>query len=246
MMYKEKLNFEIQPIFKTYPSVYNNFLRIEKDCYNRLGYDDSDYDLDSMHGDYVYAVEKARNHFAFGAYHKYGMIGFALGHKQSDNSMYLSHLFIDPIYQGYGVGGKLLKTVENLSFMYSRTLKLFSLPDSVTFYKHYGYEHCGNKNGEIVKDKSMVKNLSTPSTGIIPVFEWWAGLSANLNINVDADLLKISKYQPFFVHLNSEQKINGLATRLPNGEQCIKVDENQPMLAKRLNIEMSFALDKSK
>jgi len=245
-MVAEKINFEIQPIFKAYPSVYNNFLCIEKDCYHHLGYDDSDFDLDTMRGDYVYAIEKARNHFAFGAYHDYGMIGFALGHRQSDNSMYLSHLFVDPIYQGYGVGAQLLKKVEILSGVYSQTLKLFSLPDAIPFYKHYGYEHNGHKNGEMVKDKCMVKNLSTPSMGIVPVFEWVDSLNAKLNIDVDKSLLKIDKYQPFFVYMNSEQKIDGVATRYPNGEQYIKLNENQTKLAKRRKIEMSFALDQSR
>ena len=76
-MVTEKINFEIQPIFKTYPSVYNNFLCIEKDCYHHLGYDDSDFDLNLMRDDYVYEIERTRNHFAFGAYNNYGMIGFA-------------------------------------------------------------------------------------------------------------------------------------------------------------------------
>ena len=245
-MVTEKINFEIQPIFKTYPSVYNNFLCIEKDCYHHLGYDDSDFDLNLMRDDYVYEIERTRNHFAFGAYNNYGMIGFALGHKQSDNNMYLSHLFIDPIYQGYGVGGQLLKRVENLSIIYSPTLKLFSLPDSIGFYGHYGYEHYGHKNGGMEKDKSMVKNLSTPSTGIVPVFEWVDSLNVKLNIDVDKSLLKIDKYQPFFVYMNSEQKIDGIATRFPNGEQYIKLNENQTKLAKRRKIEMSFALDQSR
>ena len=242
-MYKEKLNFEIQPIFKTYPSVYNNFLRIEKDCYSRLGYADYDYDLDVMRGDYVYAVEKARNHFAFGAYYDYEMIGFALGQKQSDNSMYLSHLFIDPVYQGHGVGEQLLKRVENLSIMYSQTLKLFSLPDAIKFYEHYGYEHCGSKDGQAVKDKSMIKNLLPQPGGVIPVFEWVDSLNAKLNIDVDKSLLKINKYQPFFVCVTSEQQINGLATRLPNGKQYIILDEENTKLAKRHRLDLSFALD---
>ena len=68
----------------------------------------------------------------------------------SDDESILLSIFVDPDYQGKGVGRKIVETLENDE--YGKRAKRIEVPASmvgIPFYKKLGYEH---KNGELVFD----------------------------------------------------------------------------------------------
>lgn len=233
-MIDETLHFEIEPVFMPYQSVYNNFARIEKQCDVYLGL--PAYDNEMMIKDYDRGMKKEKNHFAFAAYYDYGMIGFALGYKISSGAMYLSNLYVEPGYQGWGVGNKLLQQAENVAALYSSNMNVFPLANAIKFYQHYGYE--------TLKDDVMTKKLSNVTGGVVPVFEWCDELTAKLNVKVDTDLLKHQKFHPIFIYLNKDNTIDGVATRLPSGEKRVVVNKAKGMVSRNWEYELMAALDK--
>ncbi len=233
-MIEETLHFEIEPVFMPYQSVYNNFARIERACHVYLGYES--YDNDMMIKDYDRNIKQEKNHFAFAAYYDYGMIGLALGYKISSGAMYLSNLYVEPGYQGWGVGNKLLQQAENVAALYSSNMNVFPLANAVKFYQHYEYE--------TLKDDVMTKKLGGVTEGVVPVFEWCDELTAKLNVKVDTDLLKHQKFHPIFIYLNKDNTIDGVATRLPDCKKIVVVNDKKGMVSRNLEYELMAALDK--
>ncbi|MCQ2571960.1 MAG: GNAT family N-acetyltransferase [Alphaproteobacteria bacterium] len=233
-MIEETLHFEIEPVFMPYQSVYNNFARIEGECDVYLGYESRDNEV--MIKDYDRGMKKEKNHFAFAAYYDYGMIGFALGYKTSRGAIYLSHLYIEPMYQGWGIGNNLLKQAENVAALYSSNMDVFPLANAVKFYQHYGYK--------TMKDDVMTKKLSNVTGGVFPVFEWCDELTAKLNVKVDTDLLKHQKFHPIFIYLNKDNTIDGVATRLPDRKKIVVVNDKKGMVSRNWEYELMAALDK--
>ena len=232
-MIDENLNFEIDPIFVPYQSVYNNFARIEKQCHLYLGL--GTYDNDLMINDYDRIKKKEKNHFAFAAYYDYGMVGFVLGYKTS-RAMYLSNLYVEPGYQGWGIGNKLLKQAENVATLYSSNIDVFPLANAIKFYQHYEYE--------TLKDDVMTKKLGGVTEGVVPVFEWCDELTAKLNVEFDTKLLKQQKYHPIFIYVGKDSRIDGVATRLPDRKKMVVVNDKKGMVSRNWEYELMAALDK--
>ena len=60
-------------------------------------------------------------------------------------------------------------------------------------------------------------------TGVVPVFEWCDELQAKLNVKMNTDVLRNNKRQPKFVYVGKDNKIDGVAILLPDGEKLIKL-----------------------
>ena len=89
----------------------------------------------------------------------------------------------------------------------------------------------------------MVKKLPKTISGVVPVFEWCDELQAKLSFKVDNALLKSYKYQPMFVYVGKNNKIDGIGVCLPNGKQEIMLNEKLKSFAKHRRIELSCAMD---
>jgi len=188
-------------------------------------------DLDK---DYLDMWKKEKNVFTFVARYEKQIIGFANGYIDND-TMYLNGLYVEPLYHYCGIGSKLLKKAEFAASIISPTLKLMPLKTAESFYQQYKYGWSA--------DCHMVKKLPKTISGVVPVFEWCDELQAKLSFKVDNALLKSYKYQPMFVYVGKNNKIDGIGVRLPDGKQEIMLNEKLKSLAKNRRIELSYALD---
>lgn len=184
---------------------------------------------------YLEVWGKQKNVFAFAAYKATEIIGFTTGFLD-ENNMRTSSLYVMPEYQCMGVGSNLLTTAENAAGLIAPNMQLFSLEGAVTFYKDRGYENT-LVHGRVLKTKKLPQTVA----GVVPVFQWSDRLNAKLNIKVDDALLQ-GKYQPIFVYVNGEQKIDGVATRLSNGKDYVKFTRKGGDIAKYRAMELKDAL----
>ena len=236
-MYKQILDFEIRPIFNLSDDICKEFERIELLCNDWLG---GVYVPEYVQSCWKYHKESAseQNAFAFAGYYKNEIIGFSDGYVMND-AMKLDSLFVDPIYHCFGVGTKLLQMSEQSASLMKSDMMLIPLDNAMHFYQTHGYDY--RKPGFYLS-----KKLSKPISGVIPVFEWSDELNAKLNLKVDTNLLKQYERQPVFVYLNKEQKIDGIATRLPDGKDFIKYNGKDKTLARYRELELSDALYKAR
>lgn len=236
-MYDEKINFSIEPIFKPSETVYNEFVRIEAQCDIDRGLKVDDFVKNAIRSDHRKEWKEENNHFAFAAYHNEQMLGFVTGFMQSKN-MYLSHLYIDPMYQDFGIGSELLKTAENSASIITRHIELFPEYNAVDFYEKHEYKN--------FKNVVMVKQLSESIRGVVPVFQWHENLQAKLNFKIEtSEWNKQYKYQPIFVYVNKEYKIDGVGIRLPNGEAMVKLNDRiDSQILKYRKLDLLYELDK--
>lgn len=229
-----KINFTVKPIFCPTKKVCKDFAQIENLCkLYRVGMERDNY-CPYNGSDYLDMLNNNKYGFAFAAFYTEEMIGFAAGYLKKTN-MFLDGLYVNPVYQNFGVGTKLLDCVENSASVVASNIELFPLTNAIEFYQQRGYEYFPN---EII----MRKKLSKTVNGVVPVFEWTDLLQAKSKVQFNSGLLK-NKYQPIFVYVDKNNCIEGIATRLPNGERCIKLNDTQTELAKYRSLELSCALD---
>ena len=231
-MFVDNMNFEIVPIFKPSEELCKTFASIDINCSINVERANALFrDLDK---DYLDMWKKEKNVFTFVARYEKQIIGFTNGYIDTD-TMYLNGLYVEPLYHYCGIGSKLLKKAEFAASIISPTLKLMPLKTAESFYQQYKYGWSA--------DCHMVKKLPKTISGVVPVFEWCDELQAKLSFKVDNALLKSYKYQPMFVYVGKNNKIDGIGVRLPDGNQEIMLNEKLKSLAKNRRIELSYALD---
>ena len=263
----DKIDYKIKPIFRPSEEICKDFAWVHishlsaADQEKLLFYKDKDNSYFNSLGDeeklaalaewqrlFVYNhLDSAylntwniENHvFAFAAYQTEKMVGFITGALNGSN-MFTRSLYVLPEYQGCGIGSKLLDNAECAASFVAPNMELFSLDGAVNFYKNRGY-----KNTMVLGRVMKVKNLPKP-VGVIPVFQWSDRLQSRLNVKIDGDLLKQSKYQPIFVYVNEYRKIDGIAMRMKNGKEKIKVNLKQKDLLEKYKFELSNALAESR
>ena len=216
-----KINYEIKPIFTQSANICRDFARIHMSHLSSVGKDKLHFNLANA---YLNAWNTETNVFAFAAYINKEMVGFITGSLNGQN-MFTRSLYITPQYQGYGIGAGLLDSAENAASLIAPNMALFSLNGAVGFYQNRGY-----KNTTVLGRVMKIKKLSN-ATGVIPVFQWCNKLQSKLNVKFDVNLLKNPEHQPIFVYVNTQQKIDGIAIRTPNGEQKIAVNTREKNLS---------------
>ena len=258
------ISYEIKPVFTPSATICHDFARVQisslssqeklsfykqttSDCFDTLPPKEKPLMLAEMQTSfvcndlaraYLNAWNMEPNVFAFAAYDAKEMVGFITGSLTGKN-MFTRGLYVMPKYQSYGIGTSLLDSAENATSLVAPNMELFSLPDAVSFYENRGY-----KNDLVLGRIIKIKKLSN-ATGIIPVFQWCEKLQSRLNMKFDTNLLKEKEHQPIFVYVNRQQKIDGIAIRMSNGEQKISVNSKRKNLSQFYTQKLSEALNRS-
>ena len=218
----DKIDFKIVPVFNQSADArtWHDFTELEMKCDSeKYNYDIDDRDRARIFKGHMDDWKYNNYKIAFAAYHGEQMVGFATGYKQEDNSVYLRNLYVDPQYNGMGIGRQLLDKTEQAATLVAGRLELVSLNGAVSFYESRGYENIDNR--------TMFKKLQKLSVGVVPVFKWYKKLHAKLNVDVDHTLLQHYKYQPIFVYVSYGREIDGVALKMPDGKDVIWVNKNK-------------------
>lgn len=234
-MHQETINFEIKPIFNPSMDICEDFAHIHLLCLEET---ESYVSMNekSLSNAYFNMWKMERNAFAFAGYCGENIVGFTSGVFRAPD-MFTRSLYVNPEYQGFGMGSKLLDASERAASIIASNMTLISLDGSVKFYQKHGYKNI-NVFGRVTK----IKKLPQMTSGVIPVFEWCDKLQSKLSVKINGDLLKQCKHQPIFVCVNQDQKIDGVAARLPDGKDFIKYNKNIDVLqcrALELSLDMS-------
>jgi len=231
-------DLEIVPIFNQDIEICRDFARIETLCAVYSNHNECSGVSKDLYQTYFNKWNEEKNVFAFGVYHKKQMIGFSLGYVDdiNENYMYLDSLYVEPMYQYFGIGTKLLQLSERVASIITQNIELFPLTNATDFYcEKHGYSY--------YKDSvCLVKRLPQTTTGVVPVFEWCDTLNTKLKVNISKKVLKENK--PLFVYIGKDQNIDGVALRLPNGENKIKLNNNQRKFSKYRRLELADALNR--
>ena len=217
-----KIDFRIVPVFNQSADArtWHDFTEIEMKCdAEKYYYQVDDRDRSRIFKGHMYDWKHNNHNIAFAAYYGEQMVGFASGYKQQDSSFYLRNLYVDPQYNGIGIGRQLLDKTEQASGLFAGKVELVSLNGAVSFYESRGYENIDSRN--------MNKKLQKISVGVVPVFKWHKKMRAKLNVDVDHTLLQHYKYQPIFVYVSYGREIDGVALRLPDGQDVVWVNKNK-------------------
>ena len=241
-MKAKKINYEIVPIFNqsANAAVLRSFTDLEMKCdIIKYGYHSDEADWARIMQSHKDDLAHMKYNFAFGAYSAGNtMLGFANGYLY-DKRMYLRNLYVDPKYNGNGIGRTLLKATENAASLVSSYMEVVSLAGATSFYELNGYTN--------FDDRNMGKSLPKDTLGVVPVFGWGRALRAKLNVAPDVDLLKAAKNQPIFVYVNPDFKIDGVAMRDNKGEDAIWTnDKKGRVMAQFYQQQLIKALDRVK
>lgn len=262
----DNINYEIKPIFIPSANICHDFARIqisrlpssEKEklsFYKRITCDYFDnlsaeekllvlaeyqrlFAYNKLETAYLNTWDLETNVFAFAAYIAEEMVGFITGSLTGKN-MFTRSLYVIPQYQSYGIGTSLLDSAEKAAVLVAPNMELISLSSAANFYQNRGYKNI-LVSGRIIK----IKKLSN-TTGVVPVFKWCDTLQSKLNVKIDANLLRKTDHQPIFVYVNKQQKIDGIAIRMPNKEQKIIVNPKEKTLSQFYTQKLSEALNRS-
>jgi len=234
-MLSKKQDFKIVPIFNQNHDVWVDFMKIEKMCDKSLGYNYTNYDEWRVLRGHEQDWKNKEYNFAFAAYNKTQMIGFAKGYSYTDipGWTYLDALYVLPKYHKMGIGRQLLNMVEKTSSMVAERIQLIPLSGSVNFYQSNGY-------GWGADEGVLGKYLPDVYDDIVPVFQWKKkSFCVKFNVKVDSKLLKQNKYQPVFVHVNDGLKIDAVALRAEDGEDKFWFKPGQEFLQHELSYELN-------
>jgi len=233
MIKNKKISFDVVPVFDQVAdsNLWFNFAKIETKCNTeKYNYHFDRYVKSRIRKEHEYSWEHFKNNIAFVAYHSNKMLGFATAYKIGDKKMYLRDLYVDPKYNGMGIGKSLLDKTERAASLVADSMEIVSLEGAISFYKEQGYSH--PEDCEDKESRGLVKTLSKPVVGAVPVFKWQRKFLAKMNINVDNALLVGCKHLPIFAYLSINREIDGVAVRLPDGEKLVWVNEKNgaPMI----------------
>ena len=214
-MTKNKINFEIIPIFDQSADsrIWHDFTEIELKCDSeKYNYHVDDSDRCRIYKSHMYDWTHCKNNMSFAAYSGEQMVGFATAYKEK-SGMYLRNLYVNPSFNGMGIGHQLLDKTEKASALVSDLMELVSLNGAVTFYESHGYTNFDNR--------TMNKKLPESVIGVVPVFKWYKSLRAQIKLDVDNSLLIHNKNQPIFVYVAPGREIVGVAVRTTENKDVI-------------------------
>ena len=209
----EKIKYNIVPIFNDIAqSRWEDFAYIEGACDKDAGYI-HDYSWCIL-GNYANDLKIYKYHFAFAAYHRKQMVGFAKGYLSDvPNETYLDKLYVLPKYQKMGIGKQLLTTVEKASSVVANRISLTSLFSARDFYKNNDYKRDFN---------GYEKNLAQLSNEIVPVFQWQKiPFAIKSNVEINRHLLQLHEYSPALVYVNENGEIDGIAIKSSFGQNKV-------------------------
>ena len=238
---------KIKPIFdQSVPMVWENFVEIEmlaRQEYNHYFLDGSFNNLYYTHCD---DWAKLKGNIAFGAYDQDKMVGFIKGFLVDKAEYKLDCLFVEPEFKRQGVGKRLLQSFESATALVGSHIQAISYDGARDFYKKQKYSVNGGKND----NPRIDKRLPMPNQGVFPVFDKWksSDFRAKLSgVTVDAKLLRESRHQPIFVHVNEKHQIDVVGVKTKDGNDVIWLSDKIPDDIKRCR-EMSvrWQLDANK
>ncbi|MCQ2575000.1 MAG: GNAT family N-acetyltransferase [Alphaproteobacteria bacterium] len=199
----------IKPIFNQSPESYiwRDFADVEFASVQGKRVGSPIRHLETMIQLYEYEYNNNALPFAFGAYNfNNKMVGFIKGHIVAPKDFaYVSSLYVTPDYQGNGIGEKLLRSAEKSASLYVGFVSLKSLPEAEGFYIQQGYECSGRRY-------NFYKGLTFPSNETVPAFGWHEILDNKTAYDI-TDKVKDKQNFPMLVHVNSEEKIDGVVVR---------------------------------
>ena len=232
---KRIIDFEILPIFSqsANPRIWHDFTELEMKCDSeKYGYHTDDTDRQRIYRENMDYWNSYKCNIAFAAYHGEQMLGFATGYRDEDKpnknseikhkpqpEICLHKLYVDPKYNGMGIGGALLNKIETAGALMEKSIRVVALNGAVSFYELHGYNN--------LDDRNMGKILGPCMVGVVPVFQWFHKIQSKLNMDVDASLLHKNKHEPIFVYINTERKIDGVIARGLDGKNNIWVNERK-------------------
>ena len=206
---------KIIPVFdQRQRGIWRDFTRIEMLC-DREKYrcNMNTEDENRIYYGHILNWTGQKNNFAFAAYDGVKMIGFASGYLANSSDMYLQNLYVEPKYNGMGIGGHLLEHAENCANLVAKNMTLISLNGAISFYKQHGYINYDNRN--------MLKKLPLQILGTIPVFKPMGRLNAKIKTEFDKAVVKECKNRPVFVYVSQNREIDGIAVKTKSGENKI-------------------------
>jgi GNAT superfamily N-acetyltransferase len=235
-----KIDFEIVPIFNqsANPRTWHDFTELEMKCdAEKYFYKVDDKDRNRIFKGHMCDWQKCKYNIAFAAYNGEQMLGFSTAYKESNSAVYLRNLYVDPKYNGIGIGRQLLDKTEKAAALIASSVNVIALAGALSFYESRGYISFDNR--------SLYKDVPKVSIGVVPVFQWYNKMRATPNVDVDKTLLQNCKYQPIFVYIGADSKIEGVAVRSQNGENVVWVNEHKgSQMAQFYNQQLLKALSK--
>ena len=214
-------NIRIVPIFNqaANPKIWSDFTRLEMLCDTvKYGYQSDDSDKKRIYEGHMDNWIYKRYNFAFAAYDENIMVGFANGFLENRSEMYLRNLYVNPQYNGIGIGKRLLEQSERVANLVVSNMSVISLNGAVSFYETCGYENPDNRY--------MLKKLPQNLIGVVPVFKTLlGGMRAKVKAPYDRKLVRQCKNQPIFVYVTPDREIDGVAVRTPDKEIKIWINE---------------------
>lgn len=233
-------NIQIKPIFNQTEPIWQEFTRIELLCDSvkyGLNCDEQDYQRIMSSHEIEWKLEK--KNFAFAAYDESKMVGFTNGFLLKKGDMYLRNLYVEPEYNGMGIGSKLLKLAENEAILHKPAISGVALDQAVSFYLQKGYV-----NYDI---RYVLKELSKIPVGVVPLFgAYVTSMRLKNKVSYDKTVLKKCKNQPAFIYVNPVKEIDAIAVLTPENEKIIWVNDKKPEYFNLYKRELSRALDKSR
>nr|MBQ0091695.1 GNAT family N-acetyltransferase [Candidatus Enterousia merdequi] len=218
----QKINFDIVPIFNQSEStqIWHDFTKLELKCGSEIyGYRIDDKYREDIFSGFVRDWICCKYNMAFAAYHNEQMIGFVTGYKSSGTWFYLRNLYVNPEYNGMGIGRNLLSSIEKSASLLFNNIELVALDKAVSFYEKYGYTNFDGRN--------MTKKLPKSFVGTAPVFQWSGKLNSRLNMEIDCKLLKQYNNCPILVYVSLDKKIDGVAVKTPDGKNIVWTNQNR-------------------
>ncbi len=220
---QETKDIKIVPIFDQManPKIWSDFTRLEMLCDTvKYGYRTGDDDRNRIFASHMYDWTHERYNFAFVAYDEKAMVGFANGFLENRSEMYLRNLYVDPQYNGLGIGKRLLEQSERTANLIVPSMSVISLNGAISFYEGRGYESPDNRY--------MLKKLPHNIVGVVPVFKnMLGGMRAKMMAPYDKQAVRQCVNQPVFVYVTADREIDAVGIRMPDKEIKIWTNEHK-------------------
>ena len=237
-----KQDIQIMPIFnqKASPKIWEDFTRLELLCDTVIcGYKTDNTDVLRVMDSHLQEWDKERCNFAFAAYDEKIMVGFASGYMENKSEMYLRNLYVNPQYNGMGIGKRLLVQSERAANLIAPNMTVIALKNAVGFYEKNGY------NGS--DDRFFYKKLPYQMIGVVPVFKTIGALRATkLEVSYDKKLVNQCKNNPVFVYMSQEREIDAIGVKTPDKEIHIWTNEHKRGMSDFYRKQLLRALEKVK
>ena len=235
-------DIRIVPIFNQMknPKIWTDFTRLEMLCDTvKYGYSVDNSDKKRIYDGHVNDWKNEKYNFAFAAYDDKIMVGFVNGFIENRSEMYLRNLYVNPQYNGIGIGKRLLEQSERAANLIVSNMSVRSLSGAVSFYADCGYE--------TPDDRYMLKKLPHSLIGVVPVFKTMlGGMRAKIKAPYDKKILRQCKNQPIFVYVTPDREIDAVAVQTPDKEITIWTNEHNRGMADFYRKQLLRAFEKIK